>query len=87
MFEGYAGSAQVFIFADNEWRPISGTTPVPVLDWMTNKTTFTIELKINTKDIQVTENMPVKVLFLEENASGEPSVDTYILPLNITMNL
>jgi hypothetical protein len=81
MFEGQAGTAQAFVFVDNSWKPISKLIPIPVSNWMTTKTTFTVELSIDTSTMNITTGTPLKVVFIEENASGEPPVDTYTLPL------
>jgi hypothetical protein len=80
-FEGQAGTAQAFAFVNNQWEPISTQTPVPVPNWMSTSTTFTVELRIDTGTMNIASGTPVKVVFTEENASGEPPVDTYTLPL------
>lgn len=86
MFEGQAGTAQAFIFINNQWVAISQKTPVPVANWMTEKTTFTVELGVTVNTSTLTEGIPVQVIFTEENTSGEPPVDTYTLPLTLTVS-
>jgi hypothetical protein len=81
MFEGQAGTAEVFAFVQNQWKSISKQTPVPVPNWMTNKTTFTVEIGINTGTMNIVDGTPLKVLFAEDNVSEESPVDTYTFPL------
>ncbi len=84
MFEGQAGTAQAFAYVDNQWKSISKQTYVPVPNWMTTKTTFKVELTIDTGVMNIAAGTPLKVVFTEENASGEPPVDIYTLPLITT---
>lgn len=81
LFEGQAGTAEAFVFVNNQWKSISTQTPVPVPNWMSTSTTFTVEIRINTGTMNIVDGTPIKVVFTEENASGEPPVDTYTLPL------
>lgn len=81
MFEGQAGTAEVFAFVNNQWKSISNQTPVPVANWMTDKTTFVVEIKINTGTMNIAAGTPVKVVFTEENAAAINPSKTYTLPL------
>lgn len=81
MFEGQLGSAQAFVFVNNAWKSISKQTPVPVANWMTDKTTFSVELRINTGTMNIAAGTPVKVVFTEENPAAINPSKTYTLPL------
>jgi hypothetical protein len=81
MFEGQAGTAEAFAFVNNQWKSISKQTPVPVLNWMTNKTTFVVEIGINTGTMNIADGTPLKIVFKEDNVSEESPIDMYTLPL------
>lgn len=81
LFEGQLGSAHVFALINNEWKSISKETPVPVLNWMTDKTTFSVEIAIDTGVINIAEGTPLKVVFTEENPAAINPSKTYTLPL------
>lgn len=81
MFEGQAGTVEAFAFVNNQWKSISNQTPVPVQNWMTSSTTFTVEIRVDTENMNIVDGTPIKVVFTEENASGELPVDTYTLNL------
>ncbi len=81
MFEGQLGSAHAYAFVNNGWRSISKETPVPVANWMTDKTTFSVELRIDTGTMNIAEGTQLKVVFTEENPAAINPSKTYTLPL------
>lgn len=81
MFEGQLGSAHAYVFVNNAWKSISEETPVPVANWMTDKTTFSVEIKIDTGTMNIAEGTPLKVVFTEENPAAINPSKTYTLPL------
>ena len=87
MFEGQAGTAEIY-FKDgnNEWKKLGTTVPVPVENWMSVKTFFSVSLNFNNEGIGLPTGTPMKVVFTEENASGIPPVDTYELPLVLSIS-
>jgi len=81
MFEGQLGSAHAYAFVNNTWESISKETPVPVANWMTDKTTFSVEIKVDTGTMNIAEGTPIKVVFTEENPAAINPSKTYTLPL------
>ncbi|MCF7865048.1 MAG: hypothetical protein K9M11_00895 [Candidatus Pacebacteria bacterium] len=81
MFEGQLGSAHAYAFVNNAWKSISTETPVPVANWMTDKTTFKVEIAIDTGTMNIAEGTPLKVVFAEENPAAINPSKTYTLAL------
>ncbi len=82
MFEGQAGVAQLYFKDTNsEWQKLGALTPVPVENWMSTSTLFSVGLNFNNEGIGLPAGTLLKVIFTEENASGMPPVDTFELPL------
>lgn len=81
MFEGQLGSVHVFAFVNNAWKSISKENPVPVSNWMTDKTTFLVEIGIDTGAMNIAEGTALKVVFTEENPAAINPSKTYELPL------
>ena len=82
MFEGQAGNAQLYSKTiNNDWKKIGVMMPVIVENWTSNKTIFSVGLNFNNEDIGLSDGTLLKVVFIEENASGIPPVDTYEFPL------
>lgn len=80
MFEGQAGSAQLYYKSPLDgWKPIGAQIPVPVQNWMSTKTTFMVTF--TNPIIDLVSGTELKVVFTEDNASGLPPIDTYELPL------
>ncbi len=82
MFEGQAGSAQLYFNVDNAgWKKLGERVVVSVDDWMATSTLFSTVLNFNNGGIGLPDNTPLKVIFSEENPSGQGVVDTVELPL------
>ncbi len=83
MFEGQAGSAQLYAYdidgKGTGWKPIGQAVPTTVADWMTETTTFSIT--ISNDQIGLAESTKMKIVFTEEDAAGFGNADTYELPL------
>jgi hypothetical protein len=84
MFEGQAGTVQAFAKTNGQdWKAIGKETPIPVEDWMTEKTVFSVSVDIDTAQKNLGVGTALKLVFMEENPSGMPPVDEYQLPLSI----
>ena len=82
MFEGQAGSAQLYFNYNNDgWKPIGTSVPVTVSNWTSTKTTFVATLNFYNGGIGIPNGTPMKITFTEENASGLPPVDTFDFPV------
>ena len=81
MFEGQAGVAQLYFKDTNKWQKLGGSKPVPVENWMSTSTIFSVVLNFSNEGIGLPAGTLLKVVFTEENASGMPPVDTFELPL------
>lgn len=81
MFEGQAGVAQLYFYNINKWNPIGEGVPIKVVDWMTSLTSFDIVLNLKNDGVGLSAGTPMKIVFTEENASGQGPVDTYELPI------
>ena len=82
MFEGEAGIAQLY-FKDtnNKWQQLNTSKPVPVENWISTSTIFSVVLNFSNEGIGLPAGTSLKVVFTEENASGMPPVNTFELPL------
>jgi hypothetical protein len=87
MFEGQAGTVQLYFKDNDEWKKLGSPTLIPVENWMSNKTFFSVGLDFNNEGIGLPTGTFLKVIFTEENASGITPVDTYELPLILDSNL
>ncbi|MEI6553470.1 MAG: hypothetical protein WCO09_02780 [bacterium] len=87
MFEGQAGIAQLYFKDNNEWKKLGASVPVPVENWTSDKTIFSVVLNSNNEGVGLPNGTLLKVIFTEENASGMPPVDTYELPLVLDTSL
>lgn len=81
MFEGQLGSAHAYAFVNGAWKSISKETPVPVANWMTDKTTFSVEIAIDTGTMNIAEGTALRVVFTEDNPAAINPSKTYTLPL------
>lgn len=86
MSEGQAGVLEVFAYVNGEWKSISKKTPIPVQDWMTTETTFSVEVDIDDVTASyIGSGRPIKIIFAEDNPSGEGLSDKYSLNLITTV--
>lgn len=88
MFEGQAGSAQLYYnYKNSGWMKISSPAPIVVDNWMSDKANFTAKFAFMNKGDSLPAGTPMKVVFTEENPSGMTSgmggVDTLELPFMI----
>jgi hypothetical protein len=82
MFEGQAGVADLYFKdANNKWQQLNTSKPVPVENWMSTSTVFSVVLNFSNEGINLPAGTSLKVVFTEDNASGMPPVDTFELPL------
>ncbi len=83
MFEGQAGSAQLYAYnidgKETGWQKIGAAVPTTVADWMTTSTTFAIN--IGNDQMGLAQGTQMKIVFEEEDAAGFGNPDTYELPL------
>jgi hypothetical protein len=87
MFEGQAGTAQLFYKYQSSWYSLGVSVPVKVDNWTSAKTNFTVTLNFNNDGIGLPNGTPLKVVFSEENASGMSPVDTFELPIVLASKL
>lgn len=83
MFEGQAGTAQLYFFdqGNNNWHVLGNPIIVPVSNWMTvGPVSFTIPVNFNNSGLGLSSGNPMKITFTEENPSGA-TPDTFDLPL------
>ena len=81
MFEGQAGMAQLYYYTKNSWQKLGEAAPIKVANWMTNSTTFTTTLNFEKLGVSLQAGSPIKVILTEDNASGEPPIDTFSFQL------
>ncbi len=81
MFEGQAGTAELYFNHDDGWKQITNGIPVPVSEWMTDKTDFSVVLNFNNGGIGLPDGTEMKVVFKEEDPSGKGEGDIFELPV------
>ena len=83
LFEGQAGTAALSYETKDGWSLPVDTKPVMVTgDWMTTgPVPFTVTLNFNNSTEQFPAGYHFKVVFTEENPSGEGKVDTVEVPV------
>jgi len=76
MFEGQAGSAQAYVYIDGEWKVVSELTPIPVRNWMSSNSTFSVNLMKKSglprdvEDVLKERGVPIKIHFSEDDPAG-----------------
>jgi hypothetical protein len=83
MFEGQAGSAQLYYQEGSVWTKISSQVPVTVADWMSDKTTFSAKFPFQNKGEPLPAGTKMKIVFTEDNASGTGTVDKLEFPITV----
>ncbi len=84
MFEGQGGFAQLlYNYKSEGWTKIGAPTPIKATNWMSDKTTFTVNFAFMNKGDSLPSGVPMKILFTEENPSGMGNVDIFELPIVI----
>lgn len=83
MFEGQAGTASLFYETKNGWSLPVDTQPVNVAEWMTASTTFSVTLNFDNKKEEFPSGYNLKVVFTEDNPSGEGVVDSVEIPFTL----
>ncbi|MFZ2205157.1 MAG: hypothetical protein WAV23_01025 [Minisyncoccia bacterium] len=82
LFEGEAGTAQLWHKDGGIWGTIGPVKIIPVTNWMTTgPVPFTISLGFDNTNPGFVSGMPMKVVFTEENPSGEGVADSLEFPL------
>ncbi len=81
MFEGQAGMAQLYYYTKNSWQKLGEPAVIKVANWMTPTTTFTTTLNFEKLGVSLEAGVPIKVILTEDNASGEPPIDTFSFQL------
>jgi hypothetical protein len=82
MFEGQAGTAQLYYnYQNSGWKVIGSSAPIKVKDWTAKSTTFTTTLNFNNEGIGLASGTPMKVTFTEEDPSGQGQTETVELPI------
>ncbi len=81
MFEGQAGTAQLWHKDGGVWGMINSPKIIKVTNWMTNgPIPFTVSVDFNNSGPGFASGLPMKVVFTEENPSGG-TADTLEFPL------
>ena len=83
MFEGHAGTAHLYDLnsSNNQWHAVGLDIPVTVSNWMTiGPTSFSLVVPFNNINAGLPSGTLMKVMFTEENPSGN-TADTLDLPL------
>ncbi|MES3005778.1 MAG: hypothetical protein V4664_02410 [Patescibacteria group bacterium] len=87
MFEGQAGTAQLFFNYENQgWKPIGTSVPVRVSDWTAKTTSFELVLNFNNGGIGIPSGTPMKILFTAENAAAIEPSKTVEVPIILDLN-
>ncbi|MEN9647374.1 MAG: hypothetical protein RLY57_178 [Candidatus Parcubacteria bacterium] len=82
MFEGQAGTAQLFFNYENKgWKPIGVSVPVKVADWTAKTTSFEIVLNFNNGGVGIPSGTPMKIVFTAENAAAIEPSETVEVPI------
>ena len=81
MYEGQAGTAQLYFLENNNWHQINTPFILHVSDWMTlGPVLFSVIINFNNNWIGLSSGTPMKIIFTEENPSGT-TPDTLTLPI------
>ena len=83
MFEGQAGTASLYYETKNGWSLPTDTQPIKVADWTSTSTTFSVTLNFDNKTEEFPSGYNFKVVFTEENPSGQGVVDSVEVPLTL----
>lgn len=84
MFEGQAGTAQVYYWdqGNNNWQAVNTPFVIPVSNWMTlGPVAFAVTVNFNNNGLGLSSGNLMKVTFTEENPSGQGTADTLDWPL------
>jgi hypothetical protein len=83
MFEGLAGTAQFYIYLDEEnyngWKTIGDPVIIQLENVTTNKANFTFTFNFSEGGFKI--NAPIKIIFTEENPAAIRPALTFELPL------
>ena len=86
MFEGQAGTAQLYYKNGNTWGPINTVKIIKVTNWMTaGPVPFTVSVNFNNSGPGFSNNTPMKVVFTEDDPSGA-TPETLEFPLIFKSN-
>jgi hypothetical protein len=83
MFEGQAGVATLHYQTKDGWSLPVDTQPIPVAEWMSTSTTFSVTLDFDNSIEQLPSGYEFKVIFTEDDPSGEQTPDTLELPVTL----
>lgn len=83
MSEGQAGLATLHYETKEGWSLPVDSKPVMVENWMSLTSPFTVTLNFDNSKEQLPAGYNFKVIFTEENPSGEGTPDTAELPLTL----
>ncbi len=87
MFEGQAGTAQLFFNYENKgWKPIGVSVPIKVADWAAKTTSFEVVLNFNNEGIGIPSGTPMKIVFTAENAAAIEPSKKLELPITLDLN-
>lgn len=78
MFEGTAGTVQLYVSKNGQWQPVGSQTPVPVASWTSNMTTFAVTINPGAAANSITQGTALKLTFMAENPSGDPAREVSI---------
>jgi hypothetical protein len=81
MFEGQAGLAELSYETKDGWSLPVDSKPIMVADWMTTETTFSVTLTYDNSVEQFPAGYNFKVVFSEEDPSGEGRGSRIELPV------
>lgn len=81
--EGQAGTAQIFVSKNGIWTAVGPVTIVPVQDWMTTKTNFSVTVDYNKQTDILQSGTRVKIRFTEEDPAGTNQPKIYDLPVTV----
>lgn len=82
MFEGQAGTAQLYFNADDKgWNKVGASVPVNVENWMATSSPFSVTLTFNNSGIGLPSGTPMRIEFVEEDASGSGNSATIEFPI------
>lgn len=83
MFEGQAGSAQLYSYMNDAWQAVGDAVPTPVAEWMATSTTFATTIGSHDTNVNIPNGTKMKIVFTEENPSGNRVSDTLTFPFTI----
>lgn len=83
MFEGQAGVATLHYQTKEGWSLPVDTQPIPVANWMSTSTTFSVTVDFDNSIEQLPSGYEFKVILTEDNPSGEGTPDSLELPVTL----